>query len=295
MCCHTNYEKNQLANENQELSDNSKITTYGQFEKGTITTAILPYSQTKNKKITIWTPPLYDAKDKDTKYGVLYMTDGQNLFGNDPKCSPVDWGVDDTILSMMKNGKEGIIVVGIDNSDGNRNSELTPDIGEVISSYADDYAIRTGEDYAKFVVNTVCPYIEDNYNVYTDNFHRGFAGSSSGGIEAFYIGMKYPDKFDYIGALSPAFLLFHEDTWDRYLNTFDFRKETKLPRIYIYNGKGDGLEKELYPYAVAMEGWLKNIGYPSDNIKTSILDSGLHNETYWQIVFPEILCWCLKY
>lgn len=287
MCSNINCDKYQFNKENKKYEQSEK--------KESLITTILPYSKTKGKKITIWTPPGYDRKDADKKYGVLYMTDGQNLFGTDPKCSPVNWGVDNAILSIMKKGQEGLIVVGIDNCDNNRNSELTPDIGEVISTYTDDFARRTGEEYAKFVVNTIFPYIEENYNVYKDNTHRGIAGSSSGGLEAFYIGVNYPDKFDYIGALSPAFLLFDEATWNRYLQTFNFGKVTKLPRIFIYNGNGDSLEKELYPNAVAMEGWLKNMGYPSDRLITKILVTASHNETYWRIVFPEMLCWCLKY
>ena len=56
-------------------------------------------------------------------------------------------------------------------------------------------------------------YINKNYNTYTDKEHTAICGSSSGGLEAFYIGMEHSDKFSSIGALSPAFLLFNENTW----------------------------------------------------------------------------------
>ena len=268
---------------------------YGQSEEGNIKQVNLEYSAGYNKRITIWTPVGYDATDTTKKYSVLYMTDGQNLFGNDENCAAHEWEVDETVLSYMQNGGDGIIVVGIDNANSKRDSELTPDIGDVVPSYNyGGFKNGTGKAYSDFVVNTVIPYIEENYNT---NSIRGIAGSSSGGIESFYIGMEHMDKFDYIGAISPAFLLYDKNTWSEYLDKFDFSDESKLPRIYFFNGNSthDPLEQELYPNAVAMQGWMESKGYPSKLMTTVVDNDAYHNELCWAIYFPETLAFGLGY
>lgn len=268
---------------------------YGQENEGTIKQVNLEYSKGYNKRITIWTPVGYDASDKDKKYSVLYMTDGQNLFGNDEHCSQYEWEVDETVLSYMQNGGDGLIVVGIDNANAKRDSELTPDIGDVVPSYnSGGFKNGTGKAYADFVVEKVIPYVDANYNT---NSHRGIAGSSSGGIESFYIGMEHMDKFSFIGAISPAFLLYSEATWNTYLSKFDFSKTDKLPRIYFFNGNSpkDSLEQELYPYAVAMQGWMEKKGYPSQLMTTVVDNDATHNEMFWALYFPEALAFGLGY
>ncbi len=280
-------------------TDNGKFVAavypYGQNSSGTIKQVDLEYSAGYNKRITIWTPVGYDANDKSKKYSVLYMTDGQNIFGNDENCAKYEWEVDETVLSYMQNGGDGIIVVGIDNANSKRDSELTPDIGDVVPSYnSGGFKNGTGETYSDFVVEKVIPYVDANYNT---NSIRGIAGSSSGGIESFYIGMEHMDKFDYIGALSPAFLLYDKATWSTYLSKFDFSDSSKLPRIYFFNGNSpkDALEQELYPNAVAMQGWMEEKGYPTELLKTVVDNDARHNEMYWVLYLPEALAHGLGY
>ncbi len=268
---------------------------YGQDNEGTLKYVNLEYSTGYNKQITIWTPVGYDPDDKDKKYSVLYMTDGQNLFGDKSTMSGYEWEVDETVLSYMQNGGDGIIVVGIDNSNSKRDSELTPVLGDVVPQYNyGGFKNGTGKAYSDFVVNTVIPYIEANYNT---NSIRGIAGSSSGGIESFYIGMEHMDKFSYIGALSPAFLLYDEATWKEYLTSLNFKDADSLPRVYIHNGNStkDSLEQELYPNAVAMQGWMEDCGYPSSLIKTVVDKDGTHSELFWALYFPEALSFGLGY
>lgn len=268
---------------------------YGQDNEGTIEYVNLEYSAGYNKQITIWTPVGYDAADTSKKYSVLYMTDGQNIFGDKSTLSGYEWEVDEAILSYMQNGGDGIIVVGIDNSNNKRDSELTPDIGDVIPKYnSGGFKNGTGEAYSDFVVEKVIPYIDSNYNT---NSIRGIVGSSSGGIESFYIGMEHMDKFDYIGAISPAFLLYDEATWSDYLDTLDFSDKSKLPRIYFFNGNSatDSLEQELYKNAVAMQGWMEKKGYPSQLMTTVVDKDATHSELFWAVWFPETLSFGLGY
>lgn len=248
----------------------------------------------RTKDILIWTPEDYDPAAEEP-YSVIYMTDGQNLF-NPSATSTGSWAVAESALSAVNTahsdgnsaafGTSGFIIVGIENADGWRDNELTPDIGEVLS---EDYEDGHGAYYCDFVVNTVMPYIEEHYNVYTDRAHTAVCGSSSGGIESFYIAMEHPEKFGSVGALSPAFLLYSDDTWEEYLSGRDFSEG--YPFIYLYCGSSssDQLEQALCTGARSMPDTLSKIGYPAEQIVSKYYDDGAHNEMYWRAVFPEFL------
>ena len=70
------------------------------------------------RRVVVFLPPGYDRDAlKNTRYPVLYMHDGQNLF--DPKTSThgQPWAVDKKISALARGGKiRPPIVVGIDNT-----------------------------------------------------------------------------------------------------------------------------------------------------------------------------------
>lgn len=270
---------------------------YEETSEGKTETTTLSYPKSLthaaySKKITIWLPKNYS---KSKKYSTLYMCDGQNILGTDPKCSPFEWEADETILSLQKNNGDGIIVVGIDNTI-NRDSELTPPITDTPTdptAGGKKFTTPTGDVFSDFVVNTVIPYIDKTYST---NSIRGIVGSSSGGIEAFYIGIEHPDKFRYIGALSPAFLLFKESEWNSYLSKFNFTKKAQ-PNVHLYfgNSKADQLEIAIYNGGNKMENWLKKYSYPGEKILTSVDNNAIHNEIFWALHLQESISFGLDF
>ena len=269
------------------------VYAYDETDYGTKKTVNFDYPTGYKKPVEIWTPAGYNPSDTDKKYSVIYLLDGQNQF-DDSDAYNGGWGSDEVITALMKNGGEGIILVGIDNS-RNRDNELTPDLGDVIPAYnSGGFKNGSGEQFAEFVAKTVVPYVEANYNVYTDSLHSAIVGSSSGGIEAFYIGMEYMDEFGRIGAISPAFLLYNKSTWYEYLGKFDFTDSNNLPRIYFYNGGGDALELELLPNARDMKNWLADLGYDDSKMTFVYDEKNSHNEAAWRNVMPEIVTWLFE-
>ncbi len=265
---------------------------YKGSDKGKIVTTNLLYSTGYNKKIWIWTPADY-SETSQKKYKTVYIMDGQNLFDNDHSDSYGGWQVTDAVESMMSNGGRGMIIVGIDNGNAKRDSELTPDIGAVKPQYQSEFYSRTGKAFSDFVVNKVMPYVQKNYNSSTAANDNAIVGSSSGGLESFYIGMEHSDKFGHIGALSPAFALFSTSVWNTYLSKFNFTSGN-MPRLYIYNGNGDSTEKELYSDTCSMYTSLISKGYNKDKITLVLEEEAKHNEGYWRLIFPEMLCWCYR-
>lgn len=229
------------------------------------------YDSKTNKDIYVWTPKGY-SENKKKKYGVLYMFDGQNLFYK----SSTGYGCWNVHQTMELIGD--YIVVAINNGDIYRDSQLTPKLGRVKKKYAEYFSDGTGVQFAEFLINKIIPYINSNYNVFTDKEYTAICGSSSGGLESFYMGMVYSQIFGYVGALSPAFTLYDEQIWK------SFFKELTLdtpPRLYMYIGDNDSAEKELSKSIIEMKEYLNNkIGYKSELIFDYIYDN-FHNEACW--------------
>ena len=269
------------------------VYAYNEVAYGNLTTVNLKYPSGYNKPIYIWTPNGYDPADTTKEYKVIYLLDGQNQFLDSAPYNG-GWGSDEIITALQHNGGEGIILVGIDNQ-RNRDNELTPDIGDVVPQYnSGGFKNGTGETFGNFVANDVMDYVNANYNTSRKPEDNAIVGSSSGGIEAFYIGMEHMDKFGNIGALSPAFLLYDKTEWDKYLAKFDFTETEKLPRIYFYNGGGDSLEVELNVYAKEMPLWLSKLGYPQDKMIFAYEEKNAHNECAWRCVMPEVVSWLFE-
>ena len=65
--------------------------------------------------------------------------------------------------------------------------------------------VRDGwENFTKDLINSLVPYIESHYSVYTDAQHRAIAGLSQGGAQSLNIGLPNVDKFPYIGGFSSS-------------------------------------------------------------------------------------------
>lgn len=261
---------------------------YGRTSEGTVNSFKLEYSEGYEKEITVYLPEGYSVPGNRTRYDVVYLIDGQNMFSDDAPFGG-GWCADENADSMMALGGRDVILVGIDNANSKRDSELTPDLGGVIPEYNEGgFANPTGEEFSDFVVNKVMPYINNYYQVATGRSHTAIVGSSSGGLESLYIGLEHSDKFGYVGSLSPAFLLFTETQWNTYLGSLNLSQAESLPRIYIATGGGDSLEQEIYPAARDMKTWLTNNGYSADLVEFEYDDTHQHNEAYWRVFMPRM-------
>lgn len=231
------------------------------------------------RTIRIWVPESYNPEDTSKRYPVLYMHDGQNVFDEATSfCG--EWGVDETITDLMNNnGYEGSIVVGIDNSEY-REPEMKPD-WDTENSLADRYS--------DFIVNTVKPYVDANYNTLTDAKNTGIGGSSMGGLISFYMGLKHPEIFGYEVCFAPAFLFVTEEQIADFMARHDIKNKVN-PKIYMFCG-GQDLDAQLYGYVEPVKKCIINNGYDS-NLVTSYIDmSKGHHESAWREYFVPAYKW----
>ena len=233
------------------------------------------------KNVYIWKPKDYDAKSAD-KYSVIYMFDAQNVISSKIGKRYELWNSCQHVESMMSVTDNKAIIVAIDNNDDHRSDELIPDIGD---AKGDDFTTKKrGSDFCEFIVNSIVPYVEQNYNVYTDRAHNAICGSSFGGLESFYVGMEHPEKFGTAGVFSASFGVFGEQDWTAYLGKKKFGDESAF--LYIYSGAyaaDAGVVSQL------MNNGLVQMGYPKDKIVNSRNENAEHNEIYWRNIYPEFL------
>ena len=153
------------------------------------------------RTVRVWLPPGYDA-NAGTKYGVLYMHDGQNCFDRTTSAFGNEWKIDETLTELIEaNVIRPIIVVGIDNGGMKRISELT---FAADSKKDGGYGGGRGDSYAQFLLEEVRPFIEKTYRVNTSKDHTFIGGSSLGGLASLEIARRYPNEFAGVIAMSPS-------------------------------------------------------------------------------------------
>lgn len=243
-----------------------------------------------DKSVYIWTPKDYD-KNSEEKYSTIYMFDGQTILatGRDRGMdSDTDsWNVSESVTAMMSQTGNKAVIVGISNNEGNREDELVPDVGNIKVLPNGKIMLDTekrGNAFADFVCDTVMPYVQENYNVYTDAEHTSLAGSSLGGLETFYTVLVHPDKFGTAGVMSASFQLYDNDTWAEFVK--DKVNMEKFPFLYFYAGAygGDNGDVNEPVYNMLIEK-----GYPKDKLVYDKYEPGRHEPMYWRNIYPEFL------
>ncbi len=159
----------------------------------------------RNKRILrVWLPPRYEAPENGARhYPVLYMNDGQNLFENATSFTGVEWGVDETADRLIR--QEAIppmIVVGIDNAQGNRMREYLP-----YRSLNPPILRLQGKRYPEFLVNEVMRFVQREYRVATGPENTGLGGSSLGALISLYTAIDRPGLVGRLLLESPSLFI----------------------------------------------------------------------------------------
>lgn len=219
------------------------------------------------RKIWIYLPASYASSTK--KYPVLYMHDGQNLF-DEFTGGYGEWGIDETLDSLMAKGGKECIVIGIDHGGAERLKEYNP--------YDSQYGKGKGKAYADFLVNTLKPYVDAHYRTKKDPKHTSIAGSSMGGLISMYAIATYPNVFGNAGIFSPAFWL------GKAIET-DLKNAKGLAQHKIYLVAGN-LEGKMMINDMQHVYQLIDPSGKNKNIKVLEKADGKHNEAFWRREFP---------
>ena len=228
----------------------------------------------RTRRVWIYLPPDYDANVKS--YPVLYMQDGQNIFDANTSFSG-EWQVDEALNEMFANDDNGVIVVGIDNGGGYRIDEYSPWIHP-------EYGGGDGDKYVDFIVETLKPYIDNNFRTKSDRLHTGIMGSSLGALISFYAAIEHQDVFSKVGVFSPSFW-FSDEVYTHVETTgkvFDMQ-------IYMLGGEQESVT--LIQEMNNMVSTLHNAGFEDSEVKMVTHQDGQHSEWYWRREFPSAYMW----
>ncbi|NOT50490.1 MAG: alpha/beta hydrolase [Chitinophagaceae bacterium] len=249
-----------------------------------IDTAFLIPQLNRVRRVWIYLPRFYDMAPQNSRWPVLYMHDGQNVF-DDATSFSGEWGVDEFFDTAYA---RPWIVVAIDNGAGKRINEYCPydfSLKTLGLSSADTLNKGEGDQYVDFLVKTLKPFIDKNYRTLKDKKNTFIAGSSMGGLISLYAVLKYPKVFGGAGVFSPAFWVA-----PKIFDDIKEKGEKVKANIYFYAGKQEG--ETMVP--LTLKAFDEMLKVSKSKMKTVIRDEGKHNEQRWRIEFPSGFYWMVE-
>jgi len=251
------------------------------------------------RHIDVWLPEGYSVT---RKYSVLYMHDGQMLFDSATTWNKQTWDADDVITKLLQENKiNDIIVVGIWNGGTTRHTDyfpqkpfesLTLEQKEKIftaarangNSVFNEQKINS-DNYLKFLVKELKPFIDKNYSTYKDRSHTFIAGSSMGGLISMYAICEYPKVFGGAACMSThwpgIFSMEGNPIPDAFINYL----KTKLPdpkKHKFYFDYGTATLDALYPpLQQKADEVMKEKGFTGKNWITKEFPGEDHSEKAW--------------
>jgi predicted alpha/beta superfamily hydrolase len=284
---------------------------------GQVTTLIASFHSTvlnDDRAIYAYLPASY-AENTDATYPVVYMHDGQNLWAALPQLAfSGTWNVDTAFDTASQTGAcsavgvvgwgaqplggtattctgdadctagQGCftfpeaIVIGVAN-DANRVYEYTPTVDPTETSLG---PAGGADQYIQMLVMELKPAIDGMLRTRPDVSSTVMAGSSLGGLVTAYAGLKRPDVYGRIAALSPS------TWWDSDVIVTDVQGTPAAPArpLVVYVDSGQGTVDDESDTDELAAAYLA-LGYvDGTNFRHVIEPGAAHNETYWAQRFP---------
>jgi len=271
----------------------------GSLSSGTIKRIdSFPSKYVRSRTVDIWLPNNYSNHEK---YAVLYMHDGQMLFDANTTWNKQEWKVDEIIGSLIDSAKiRDCIVVAIWNHSDIRHSDYYPKKPfDLLPQKFKDSILNeskrgdsplfkeeiNSDNYLKFIVEEVKPFIDSNFSVFKNTENTVIAGSSMGGLISMYALCEYPDIFGGAACLSthwPGIMPFEGNPIPESFFTY---LEQNLPspknhKIYFDYGT-ETLDAYYLPYQKRVDEVLKLKGYNETNSKNLKFEGHDHSENSW--------------
>ena len=233
--------------------------------------------------VRVWLPPGYEARGR-SRYPVLYLNDGQNLFDPATAFAGVAWQVGETADRLVAERKTPpLIIVGIDNTGENRIREYIP-----YRTLDPPVPRPSGVRYPAFLKQEVMTLVGKNYRVGTGPEFTGLGGSSLGGLITLYTHLAMPGVFGRLLIESPSLFVANRTILEECRN---FRKWPE--RVYLGIGTCEVGDPEKDRRAVRdvreLARILRRAGLTKPRLKMCIQEGARHSEGAWAGRFPGAL------
>ncbi len=236
------------------------------------------------RTLAVYLPPGYSA-NSTTRFSVLYMHDGQNLFDPTTAYHGVSWQAHETSDRLiLKRRMKPIIMVGIYN---------TPErIAEYTTHMDPKMQGGKGQLYARFLWEEVKPFIDAEYRTKTDRQHTGVLGSSLGGLITLAMAKDHHDRFKFCGVLSPSLwwakgaLLKELQGGPRWMRKMRFW-------VDMGNKEGGAAKGEIPSAITRTRKLIEHFDVagllPGHHYYYTEITGGEHNESYWAARLDKVL------
>lgn len=231
----------------------------------------------EERYLTVFVPDSFE-QDEDLRYPVLYMMDGQNVFFDDEATYGKSWGMYDYLVYSDTQ----VIVVAIDSSRNPDNTRLCEYSPYTYDDFKFGRIKAKGKTFVNWIVDSLKPFIDDNYPTLTERENTFIAGSSMGGLISYYALLDRNDVFSKACCLSPSL-------WVDNNKLVNLAKKAKLdPNTMIYMDYGSLETGGKFGHRALNSFW-----NCVDVLKTKPLDmvvrkieGGSHCEASWEQQLP---------
>lgn len=236
------------------------------------------------RRVDVWCPPLNEAAA--TRYPVIYMHDGQNLFDPASSFIGVDWGIGEAMTRLQQESEGlGAMVVGIWNTPLRwREYMPSPPRANQSPPWLAPFSEQAGGEplsdaYLKFIVTELKPVIDATYPSLADRQNTFIMGSSMGGLISLFALIEYPTVFAGAGCLST-----HWPAGEEALVDFLGQRLPQAGQHRLYFDFGtETLDAAYEPYQCRMDGWLQAAGYQRGrDWLTQKFAGAEHSERAWR-------------
>ena len=228
-----------------------------------------------------------DPANKDRRYPVLYMLDGQNVF--DACLSDVshhEWGADEIVQALVAEKKiPALIVVGVDHAGKDRAHEYLPYKDYLGDPDMDEPA---GKRFPDFLTNEVMPLVDGQYRTLQGQPNTGIGGSSYGGVATLYALLAKPGRFGYGLIESPTMWIGMGQL------VRDTNPLTAMPvKVFVgFGGKEAGdpaISEKMIGLIRQVESNFRAAGYDESSFRFVVDPEALHTEAAWEKRLPGAL------
>ena len=253
------------------------------------------------RDVNVWLP---DGYRRGNKCQVLYMHDGTMLFDSTTTWNKQEWCVDEVMGKLIADKQiKNCIVVAIDNTDNRLNEYFPSKTLQYTPEDIDNYGMMQplGDEYLKFIVEELKPFIDKCYRPLTDRENTFVMGSSMGGLISMYALCEYPQVFGGAICMSTHLSFGHlplygdNHAWAEAFEQYISDHIDTANDCVIYMDRGTvGIDEPYAPYQIEVDSMFKAKGWDDEHFVTLVFEGHEHNENYWSQRIDQPLTFVLN-
>ncbi|CAM3826172.1 alpha/beta hydrolase [Mesobacillus thioparans] len=221
------------------------------------------------------------------RFPVLYMHDGQNVFGNEEAIG----GVGLELVKLLEKKQIELMVVAIDQKSSERINEYCPwKNGEFTTKLLGKPSTEggKGKDYISFIVNELKPLIDSEYPSNPNETYM--AGISLGSLITVYAACEYPHIFKRVAGLSSGFYRNQEEI-EQLMKDTDL---SSLEKIYLDCGTKEGGEKLAAPFLETNKAIFSIIEQKGIQAELKVIEGAEHQYTAFKQRISDVISYLVS-